>query len=115
MYRKEVNVMEETGLYNIDSTELNELIDSARVKLKKNNMAYKDLTKEISKIMEEFPNIQSLFENDLVTNLNENECKNLQKIFTLYLQISNFEEQRIFFLGGRELYFYLKKMNLIKE
>ena len=104
--------MEEIGLYNIDSTELNELIDSARVELKKNNMTYKNLTKEISKIMEEFPNIQSLLENDLVTNLNENECKNLQKISTL---ISNFEEQRIFFLGGRELYFYLKKMNLIKK
>jgi len=30
-------------------------------------------------------------------------------------RISIFEEQKIFFLGGRELYFYFKKMNLIKE
>lgn len=107
--------MEDLELYNIDSTELNELIDSAKVKLKNSNTEYKNLIDQVSKIKKDFPNIQSLFENDLIKSLNEIECKNLQKIFDLYLQISIYEEQKIFFLGGRELYFYFKKMNLIKE
>ena len=107
--------MEDLELYNIDSAELNELIDSAKVELKNGNIEYKKLMNEVSKIKSEFSNIQSLLENNLVKSLNENECKYLQKIFNLYSRISIFEEQKIFFLGGRELYFYFKKMNLIKE
>lgn len=107
--------MEGLELYNIDSAELNELIDSVKVELKNNNADYKKLVNKVSKIKKEYPNLQSLFENDFVKNLNENECKNLQKIFDLYLQISVYEEQKIFFLGGKELYLYFKKMNLIKE
>ena len=107
--------MEDLKLYNIDSAELNELIDSAKVELKNSNADYKKLVDQVSKIKKEYPNIQLLFENDFVKNLDENECKNLQKIFDLYLQISVYEEQKIFFLGGKELYLYFKKMNLIKE
>lgn len=107
--------MEGLGLYNVDSAELNELIDSVKVELKNNNADYKKLVNKVSKIKKEYPNLQSLFENDFVKNLNENECRNLQKIFDLYLQISVYEEQKIFFLGGKELYLYFKKMNLIKE
>lgn len=59
--------------------------------------------------------IHSLFENDEVPNLNEEECKMLQNLISLYLQMSNFEERKIFFLGARENYFYFKNMNLIKE
>ena len=107
--------MDDLELYNIDSAELNELIDSVKVELKNNNADYKKLVDQVSKIKNEYPNIQSLFENDFIKSLNENECKNLQKIFDLYLQISVYEEQKIFFLGGKELYLYFKKMNLIKE
>ena len=107
--------MEGLKLYNIDSAELNEIIDSVKVELKNSNADYKKLVNKVSKIKKEYPNLQSLFENDFVKNLNENECKNLQKIFDLYLQISVYEEQQIFFLGGKELYLYFKKMNLIKE
>ena len=107
--------MDDLELYNIDSAELNELIDSVKVELKNNNADYKKLVDQVSKIKNEYPNIQSLFDNDFVKSLNENECKNLQKIFDLYLQISVYEEQKIFFLGGKELYLYFKKMNLIKE
>ena len=107
--------MDDLELYTIDSAELNELIDSVKVELKNNNADYKKLVDQVSKIKNEYPNIQSLFENDFVKSLNENECKNLQKIFDLYLQISVYEEQKIFFLGGKELYLYFKKMNLIKE
>ena len=43
MYRKEVIIMEDIKLYDIDSTEFNELIDTARVELKNNNSEYKKL------------------------------------------------------------------------
>lgn len=107
--------MEENRLYDMNSIEFNELIDSARVRLKKHNLEYKKLTNEVHEIMERFPNLQLLLEDNTVMNLNEVECKMLQKLVSVYMQISNYEEREIFFLGAKENYFYFKNMNLIKE
>ena len=107
-------MMEEIRLYDMNSIEFSELIDTARVE-QKNNSEYKELQNKVSKIMEEYPNIQLLFEDDKIMNLNENECKMLQKLVSLYLQMSDYEDRKIFFLGARENYFYFKNLGLIKE
>ena len=39
----------------------------------------------------------------------------LQKLFNLHLDIKDFEEQTIFFLGGTEAYFYFKNIGILKE
>jgi len=106
--------MEEIRLYDMNSIEFSELIDAARVELK-SNPEYKELQNKVSKIMEEYPNLQLLFEDDKVMNLNENECKMLQQLVSLYLQMSDYEDRKIFFLGARENYFYFKNLGLIKE
>lgn len=106
--------MDEIRLYDINSEEFSELIDSAKVSLK-DDEKYKKLKNEIQKIMDKFPNLQLLLEDNLIKNLNEIECKMLQKIISLYNEISILEEQKIFFLGARENYFYLKNLNLLKE
>ena len=106
--------MVENRLYDTNSIEFSELIDSARVELK-TNLEYKELQSKVSNIMEEYPNLQLLFEDDKVMNLNENECKMLQKLVSLYLQMSDYEDRKIFFLGARENYFYFKNLGLIKE
>lgn len=107
-------MMEEIRLYGMNSIEFSELIDAARVELKI-NPEYKELQNKVSEIMEEYPNLQLLFEDDKVLNLNENECKMLQKLVSLYLQMSDYEDRKIFFLGARENYFYFKNLGLIKE
>lgn len=107
-------MMEEIRLYDMDSIEFSELIDTARVELK-SNFEYKELQNKVNEIMEKYPNLQLLFEDDKVMNLNENECKMLQKLVSLYLQMSDYEERKIFFLGARENYFYFKNLGLIKE
>ena len=107
-------MMEEIRLYDMNSIEFSELIDTARVELK-NNSEYKKLENKVSNIMEEYPNLQLLFEDDKVMNLNEKECKMLQKLVSLYLQMSNYEDRKIFFLGARENYFYFNNLGLIKE
>lgn len=106
--------MDEIRLYDINSEEFSELIDSAKVSLK-DDEKYKKLKNEIQKIMDKFPILQLLLEDNLIKNLNETECKMLQKIISLYTEISILEEQKIFFLGARENYFYLKNLNLLKE
>ena len=107
-------MMEEIRLYDMNSIEFSELIDAARVELKSNH-EYKELQNKVSEIMEEYPNLQLIFEDDKVMNLNENECKMLQQLVSLYLQMSNYEDRKIFFLGARENYFYFKNLGLIKE
>ena len=67
--------MEEIRLYDINSIEFSELIDAARVELKNNNPEYKELQNKVSEIMEMYPNLQLLFEDDKAMNLNEEECK----------------------------------------
>ena len=108
-------MMEEIRLYDINSIEFSELIDTARVELKNNNSEYKELKNKVSEIMEMYPNLQLLFEDDKVMNLNEEKCKMLQKLVSLYLQISDYEDRKIFFLGARENYFYFKNLGIIKE
>ena len=108
-------MMEEIRLYDINSIEFSELIDTARVELKRNNSEYKELQNKVNKIMESYPNLQLLFEDDRVMSLNEEECKMLQKLVSLHLQISEYEDRKIFFLGARENYFYFKKLGIIKE
>lgn len=106
--------MEEIRLYDMNSIEFSELIDTARVELK-NNSDYNKLQNKVSEIMEMYPNLQLLFEDDKVMNLNEKECKMLQKLVSFYLQMSDYEDRKIFFLGARENYFYFKNLGLIKE
>lgn len=69
--------MEELKLYDINSTELNELIDSKRIELKHNNLEYKKLSDKVSEIMENYPNVLALIEDDEINSLNVKCCKRL--------------------------------------
>ena len=108
-------MMEEIRLYDINSIEFSELIDTARVELKRNNSEYKKLQNKVNKIMESYPNLQLLFEDDRVMSLNEEECKKKNKLVSLHLQISEYEDRKIFFLGAGENYFYFKNLGIIKD
>ena len=108
-------MMDEIRLYDINSIEFSELIDTARVELKRNNSEYKELQNKVNKIMESYPNLQLLFEDDRVMSLNEEECKMLQKLVSHHLQMSEYEDRKIFFLGARENYFYFKNLGIIKD
>lgn len=106
--------MEELKLYDIDSAELNELIDSKRIELKKKNLEYKKLTEKVSEIIENNPNILELIEDNEVEHLSKEECLLLQKLIKLNLKMTTYEDREIFFLGARENYFYFKNLGLIK-
>ena len=106
--------MEDLKLYDIDSGELNELIDSRRIELRNKNEDYKKLRKQVCEIKEKYPNILSLLEDNEVENLNKEECKNLQKLLSLYSRMMDYEDREIFFLGARENYFYFKNLEILK-
>jgi len=105
--------MRNMNLYNANSNEFSELIDNAKVRLKTRNFKYKKLIDASLKILNNFPNLQLFMEGDAPEKLNKIECKMLKKLVSLHMQISDFEDQEIFFLGGKEFYLYLKNMHII--
>ena len=107
--------MEYSWINNIELDEIYNLIEDIKEELKNNNLKYKKLKENFYKILEEFPNLQLIFEEQMELNLTKTECKMLQKLISIYMQISNIEEKEIFILGGKEIYIYLKELDLIKS
>ena len=115
IYVQEKMKMEDMKLYDIDSGELCELIDSKRIELRNKNENYKKLRNQVCEIKEKYPNILALIEDNEVENLNKEECKNLQKLLSLYSRMMDYEDREIFFLGARENYFYFKNLGILKQ
>jgi len=107
--------MNEKGLYDLQLCDFSELISDAKVSLKNKNIEYKKLLEEVDNIMESYPTLQQILEDDKEINLTKTDCRMLQKLFNLQLDISQLEEQEIFFLGGKEAYFYFKNLGILKE
>lgn len=104
--------MEEVRLYEMY---LNEAIEERKNDLLEKSEDYKKLKENFRKIMNEYPKLQLILEKDSNLVLDENECKMLQKLVAIYIQLSDLEEKEIFLLGGKEMYGYLKDVGLIKE
>ncbi len=107
--------MKELKLYDINSGELSELIDSRRIALRIKNDEYESLRKKVCEIKEKYPTILALLEDTEVESLNADECKNLQTLLALYSKMEDYEDREIYFLGARENYYYFKNLNLIRE
>ena len=106
--------MEELWINNVESGEIYDLIEDMKQELKNKNFKYKKLKEEFFEILEKFPKLQSIFEEQTELNLTKTECKMLQKLVSIYMQILNIEEKEIFILGGKERHTYLKEIDLIK-
>lgn len=104
--------MDETRLYEMY---LNEAIEEKKFALLSKSDEYKKLKTNFNDIMNKYPNLQLILEENSKMILNETECKMLQKLFSIYMDICDLEEKEIFLLGGREMYFYLKDTGIIKE
>ena len=104
--------MDEIRLYEMY---LDEAIEERKIDLINSNNNYKKLKKEFDNIMNKYPNLQLILEEDREMILNENECKMLQKLVAIYMDICDLEEKEIFLLGGKEMYFYLKDTGIINK
>ena len=104
--------MEEVRLYEMY---LNEAIEERKNDLINRNEDYKNLRKTFKDIMNKYPKLQLLFEDDKEIILEKNECKKLQELVKVYMEICDLEEKEIFLLGGKEMFLYFKDVGLIKE
>ena len=89
--------------------------EERKIDLINSNNNYKKLKKEFDDIMNKYPNLQLILEEDREIILNEDKCKMLQKLVAIYMDICDLEEKEIFLLGGKEMYFYLKDTGVINK
>ena len=91
-----------------------EYLEEAKSKLKKENEKYNELQKKLYKILDENENLVWILEDQTENRvLSNRECKSLAKLVEIYFDMQEIEEKEIFFLGGRELYCYLKNMGIL--
>ena len=93
--------MNEVRLYEMYLTEA---IEERKTALLNINNEYKKLRKKLDAIFNEYPNLQYILEENERLILNETECKMLQKLITIHMDIRDFEEKEIFLLGGKEMF-----------
>ena len=99
--------------YNIYSRELQEAINDVRFRLEKYNFEYKKLLKQVNKIKDNYPNLRAVLDDEKCIKLSEKDCKMLQEIIDLYLEMRYLEYREMIFLGAKENYFYLKKLRIL--
>ncbi len=106
--------MDKIVIDNLDMEELDRLVDSAIVDLERNNLEYRNLRNKVRNIQNKYENVSKIIDQDEVENLSKEECEMLQKVLQLKIEIEIIEDREIYFLGGRQAYYYLKKLQLLK-
>ena len=79
--------MDEVRLYEMYLTEA---IEERKTDLLNRNNEYKKLRKKLDEIFNEYPNLQYILEENRHLILDENECKMLQKLITIHMDIRDF-------------------------
>jgi len=103
------------GFYKEYEDMLEEYLEYSRKYLKENNEKYSKLRKEYDKILEQNDNLVWVLEGNIKDrNLSNEECFSLAKLVQLYYDMQSIEEQEIFFLGGKEVYYFFKRLGIIK-
>ncbi len=104
--------MDEVRLYEMY---LNEAIEERKNELLNKNDNYKKLREKVKKILNDYPKLQLIFEDDDAFVLETDDCKKLQELAKVHIELCDLEEKEIFLLGGKEMFLYLKDVGLIKE
>ena len=85
------------------------------VGLKNTNKEYLKLLDEKEKILDKYPNLRSVYEDQEAGQLTEEETRELIKIIDLYFDKNAIEDQAIYLKGIESGYLIFKKMGLIKD
>ena len=83
--------------------------------LRKKNQKYIKLQEKYHKILDENENLVWILEGQTENrNLSNKECIALAKLVQIYYNMKSIEEKEIFFLGGKEVYYFFKKIGILR-
>ena len=90
-------------------------LDDVKRILRKKNEKYIKLQEKYHKILDENENLVWILEGDIKDrNLSNEECLVLSRLVQIYYDMQSIEEKEIFFLGGKEAYFFFKKIGILR-
>jgi len=92
-----------------------EFISQTSVELLNSDKEYKKLAKENSKLLNKYPKLREIIDDNEVDGINQEECRVLSKIIDNKLQLKMREYEEIFFKGYKEACFHFKKMGIFEE
>lgn len=93
---------------------INEILQEVYINLKKENEEYKELKQELSELYEKNLNVEGVINGDRFVDLNRNECEKVRDVILIKDDLNRVEEVEIFLAGAKEMYFVLKKSDLLK-
>lgn len=76
---------------------------------------YNSCLKEINELFEFHPNLEKVIDDEEIVELTKEDVKALIELKGLYYKKNFMDMKNIFFLGGQNLYYYLKKINVINK
>ncbi len=104
------------SFYDENSDNFYELLDGVRSYLKNNNKEYKEMHRQIHKILDNNINLQKLLDDEILENgLSKEECLSISKILHLYYDLQDIIEKEVYFKGGMDAYYYFCKLGIIKS
>lgn len=105
----------EKSFFEYASAEFNYYVGRMYYSLQEKDDNYKELKKQLSSELEKYPNVELLLHEKEKVVLSEEEIASLIRILDIEDSIRMLEEKELFFKGGREIYLYLKKMDLLAK
>ena len=91
-----------------------EYLENIKWNLRNSNKKYSELQKEYHKILDENEKLIWVLEGEIKDRtLSNDECFALSKLVKIHYDIHSIEEKEIFFLGGKEAYFFFKKLGIL--
>ena len=92
-----------------------EYLENIKWNLRNSNEKYCELQREYHKILDRNENLIWVLEGEIKDrNLSNTECFELFKLIQIYYDLKEIEEKEIFFSGGKEAYFFFKKIGMLK-
>lgn len=85
------------------------------VNLLKENKKYQDFFREKEKILDTYPKLRDVLENDKIVQLSKEEVKGIIDIERIWLDVQYIQDEEIFLKGIQVGYLILKKIGLIKD
>ena len=90
-------------------------LDCIICKLESVNKNYKFILDQIEGLLNKHPNLRCVLDDEEITNLNDKDIAALIKIKNLYQKQIEIEYEELFFIGGRNVYYYFKKLGILNE
>ena len=92
-----------------------EYLEDVKRILRRKNQKYIKLQEKYHKILDENENLVWILEGHTENrNLSNKECIALAKLVQIYYNMQSIEEKEIFFLGGKEVYYFFKKLGILR-